>query len=75
MLAPQFQLTMLVTMALYLPISLLFWHAPALVHWHGISPVKSLFFSLVACSATPALSSCSAWDGSACSSAWASCSA
>ena len=49
MLAPQFQLTMLVTMALYLPISLLFWHAPALVHWHGISPVKSLFFSFVAC--------------------------
>jgi len=49
MLTPQFQLTMLVTMLLYLPISLLFWHAPALVHWHGISPVKSLFFSLVAC--------------------------
>jgi hypothetical protein len=36
-------------MALYLPFSLLFWHAPALVHWHGIAPVKSLFFSLVAC--------------------------
>ena len=49
MLAPQFQLTMLVTMLLYLPVSLLFWHAPALVHWHGISPVKSLFFSFVAC--------------------------
>jgi len=49
MLGPQFQLTMLVTMLLYLPISLLFWHAPALVHWHGISPVKSLFFSFVAC--------------------------
>ncbi|MCZ8256790.1 MAG: BPSS1780 family membrane protein [Polaromonas sp.] len=49
MLTPQFQLTMLVTMLFYLPISLLFWHAPALVHWHGISPVKSLFFSLVAC--------------------------
>ena len=27
----------------------LFWHAPALVHWHGVSPVKSLFFSAVAC--------------------------
>ncbi|EJL86241.1 hypothetical protein PMI15_01455 [Polaromonas sp. CF318] len=49
MMAPQFQLTMLVTMLLYLPVSLLFWHAPALVHWHGISPVKSLFFSFVAC--------------------------
>jgi hypothetical protein len=34
---------------LYLPLSLLFWHAPALVHWHGITPVKSLFFSAVAC--------------------------
>jgi hypothetical protein len=32
-----------------LPLSLLFWHAPALVHWHGVTPVKSLFFSLVAC--------------------------
>lgn len=39
----------LLAMALYLPLSLLFWHAPALVHWHGIAPVKSLFFSLVAC--------------------------
>jgi len=38
-----------VAMALYLPLSLLFWHAPALVHWHGVSPVKSLFFSGVAC--------------------------
>lgn len=34
---------------LYIPLGLLFWHAPALVHWHGIHPVKSLFFSLVAC--------------------------
>jgi uncharacterized membrane protein (DUF441 family) len=49
MLDPRFQLMMLVTMVLYLPVSLLFWHAPALVHWHGISPLKSLFFSLVAC--------------------------
>lgn len=44
-----FQLAMWVTLALYLPLSLLFWHAPALVHWHGVSPVKSLFFSLMAC--------------------------
>jgi hypothetical protein len=49
MLAPQFQMVMLVATALYLPVSLMFWHAPALVHWHGISPVKSLFFSTVAC--------------------------
>ncbi|WP_294768777.1 BPSS1780 family membrane protein [uncultured Rhodoferax sp.] len=34
---------------LYIPVSLLFWHAPALVHWHQVPPVKSLFFSLVAC--------------------------
>ena len=44
-----FQLAMWVAMALYLPLSLLFWHAPALVHWYGVSPVKSLFFSLMAC--------------------------
>ncbi|WP_341902549.1 BPSS1780 family membrane protein [Polaromonas sp. YR568] len=44
-----FQAAMWASMLLYLPLSLLFWHAPALVHWHGISPVKSLFFSLMAC--------------------------
>lgn len=44
-----FQSAALVAMVLYLPLSLLFWHAPALVHWHGITPMKSLFFSAVAC--------------------------
>ncbi|WP_313074816.1 BPSS1780 family membrane protein [Melaminivora sp.] len=44
-----FQAAMWVSMLLYLPLSLLFWHAPALVHWHGVPPVKALFFSLVAC--------------------------
>jgi hypothetical protein len=44
-----FQLAMLAASVLYLPLSLMFWHAPALVHWHGIGPVKSLFFSFVAC--------------------------
>lgn len=34
---------------LYLPVLAAFWHAPALVHWHRVSPVKSLFFSLLAC--------------------------
>lgn len=34
---------------LYLPLGMLFWHAPALVHWHRVHPVKSLFFSWVAC--------------------------
>lgn len=32
----------------HLPLFALFWHAPALVHWHGVSPAKSLFFSGVA---------------------------
>ncbi|MDD2712119.1 MAG: BPSS1780 family membrane protein [Simplicispira sp.] len=45
----EFQLAMWVAMLLYLPLSLLFWHAPGLVHWHGVPPVKSLFFSIVAC--------------------------
>ena len=44
-----FQVAMWVTLALYTPLSLTFWHAPALVHWYGISPVKSLFFSFMAC--------------------------
>jgi hypothetical protein len=34
---------------LYLPVLAAFWHAPALLHWHGVSPLKSLFFSLLAC--------------------------
>ena len=34
---------------LYVPVSLMFWHAPALVHWHAVSPAKSIFFSTVAC--------------------------
>jgi hypothetical protein len=49
MMTPRFQTALLLGSVLYLPVSLMFWHAPALVHWHGISPVKSLFFSLVAC--------------------------
>ena len=44
-----FQVAMWVTLALYLPLSLMFWHAPALVHWHGVAPVKSVFFSFMAC--------------------------
>ncbi len=43
-----FQLAMWVSMVLYLPLSLLFWHAPGLVHWHDVPPVKSLFFSFIA---------------------------
>jgi hypothetical protein len=43
--SPDSQLAMWIAMGLYLPLSMVFWHAPALVHWHGVSPVKSLFFS------------------------------
>lgn len=46
---PEFQTAVWVSMALYLPLSMMFWHAPALVHWHGVSPLKSLFFSWMAC--------------------------
>ena len=44
-----FESAVMLAMVLYVPLSLLFWHAPALVYWHGVSPVKSLFFSMVAC--------------------------
>jgi hypothetical protein len=44
-----FQTAMWTALILYLPLSLLFWHAPALVHWHGVTPVISLFFSFMAC--------------------------
>ena len=43
-----FQTAMWVSTLLYLPLSALFWHAPALVHWHSQPAVKSIFFSLVA---------------------------
>ena len=46
---PSFQTAMWVAMLLYLPLSLLFWHAPALVHWHNVPAVKAMFFSIVAC--------------------------
>ena len=39
----------LVALLLHTPLVILFWHSPALVHWHGVAPVKSLFFSAVAC--------------------------
>jgi hypothetical protein len=45
----EFQSAAWIALLLYTPLSILFWHAPGLVHWHGISPAKSLFFSAVAC--------------------------
>lgn len=44
-----FQSAMWLAMVLYLPLSLTFWHAPALVHWQGIAPARALFYSAVAC--------------------------
>lgn len=46
---PGFGPAMLIGMGLYLPLAMVFWHAPALVHWHGVSPIKSLFFSAATC--------------------------
>jgi len=36
-------------MAFYLAISILFWHAPALMGWHQIPLKQALFYSMVAC--------------------------
>lgn len=44
-----FQLASWVSLLLYVPLSLLFWHAPALTHWQGLGAVQSLFYSLMAC--------------------------
>ncbi|MBL8337424.1 MAG: hypothetical protein JNM97_11665 [Rhodoferax sp.] len=46
---PDTQTAMLAFLLMQLPLSLMFWHAPALVHWHGVPVAKSIFFSLVAC--------------------------
>jgi hypothetical protein len=47
--ADSFQTALWVSMLFYLPLSMMFWHAPALVHWYGMPAVKSLFFSFMAC--------------------------
>ncbi len=47
--ADSFQAALWVSMMLYAPLSMLFWHAPALVFWQDVSPVKSLFFSWMGC--------------------------
>lgn len=44
-----FQSALWVSMVLYVPLSMLFWHAPALVFWQNVDPVKSLFFSWMGC--------------------------
>jgi hypothetical protein len=47
--SPAFQIALWIAMVLCLPLTLAFWHAPALAHWHRVPPAKSLFFSFVAC--------------------------
>lgn len=44
-----FQAATWLTLVLSIPLSMMFWHAPALVHWQGLPVMKSLFFSLMAC--------------------------
>lgn len=44
-----FQLASWLSLLLYLPLSLMFWHAPALTHWHGLGALQSLFYSFLAC--------------------------
>ena len=46
---PDTQSAMLAFLVMQLPLSLMFWHAPALVHWHAVPAAKSIFFSLIAC--------------------------
>ena len=46
---PAFETAAMVALLFYMPLSLLFWFAPALVYWNNVSPTKSLFFSMVAC--------------------------
>ncbi len=48
-LTDQFELAVVFCLLMYLPLSALFWHAPALVHWHDQPLAKSIFFSAMAC--------------------------
>jgi hypothetical protein len=49
LLSENFQTAAVFCMIMYVPLSALFWHAPALVHWHSQPLVKSIFFSTMAC--------------------------
>lgn len=48
MLASGILVSMPVAAALYAPVMLAFWFAPALCLWHGMAPAKALFFSFFA---------------------------
>jgi hypothetical protein len=42
-------LAVLASLAVYLPVSMLFWFAPVLTAWHDVPPIKAMFFSIVSC--------------------------
>ncbi|HEV3007510.1 MAG TPA: BPSS1780 family membrane protein [Burkholderiales bacterium] len=44
-----FLTALFIAAALYAPVLMMFWFAPPLAAWHGISPAKALFFSFFAC--------------------------
>lgn len=46
---PTLEFGVLLRLVLMSALSLLFWHAPALVCWHGLPTAKALFASLLAC--------------------------
>ncbi len=48
-LSEPFQMAAIFCLLMYLPLTALFWHAPALVHWHDQPLAKSIFFSAMAC--------------------------
>jgi hypothetical protein len=41
--------SLLVQVALYLPVMAMMWFAPVLAGWHAIAPAKAMFGSVVAC--------------------------
>lgn len=49
LLRPQFALALQVAGAVMVPFVMAFWFAPMLAAWNGCGPIKSLFFSFVAC--------------------------
>jgi hypothetical protein len=42
-------LAMLASVAVYVPVAMLFWFSPVLAAWHDVPPVKAMFFSIVSC--------------------------
>ena len=38
-----------IALVFFVPLTMAYWYAPVLAGWHGLSAMKSIFFSLVAC--------------------------